>query len=204
MNYLFKLAPYLVVGPLFVLLLGWYFYNIYLVILGLFLLYFLFFFFRVPKKGIVPVHRNPILAPTFGKIKEIKKIGGYIHIVTTLSVFDPHMQFVPYDGIVREKRYKKGEFNMVYFLSKSQYNERMVTIFDTNVGQITVSQIAGMLTRRIHSFARPLEIMKKGEHLGFICFGSRVDMLIPDNENIKMNVSVGDRIIGGESVIAYT
>ena len=114
------------------------------------------------------------------------------------------MQYVPYGGIVRKKMYKKGQFNMVYFLNKSQYNERMVTIFDTHIGAITVSQIAGLTTRRIHNFSRPLQIMKKGEHLGFICFGSRVDMLIPANENIKMAVNVGERLVGGETVIAYT
>ena len=204
MNYLFKLSPLLTLIPIFFILIGLYFYYLYVIGFGVFLLYFLFFFFRVPKRGIVPNYRNPILAPCYGTIREIKRVKNYYHIVTTLSLFDVHVQYVPYSGIVRKKMYKKGEFNMVYFLKKSQYNERMVTIFDTNVRPITVSQIAGMTTRRIQNFARPLRIMKQGEHMGFICFGSRVDMLIPVNDNIKISVSVGERIKGGETVIAYT
>lgn len=204
MNYLFRLSPYLTLLPLFLIIVGWYMYNLYCILFGLILLYFLFFFFRVPKHGVTPIHRNPILAPAYGTIKEINKLKGYYHIVTTLSLFDPHIQYVPYNGIVRVKKYKKGDFNMIYFLKKSQYNERMVTIFDTNIGPITVSQIAGMITRRIHNFARPLQIMKKGEELGFICFGSRVDILIPINDNIRLGVNVGERVMGGETVLAYT
>ena len=205
MNYLFKLSPLLTLLPIFFILLGGYLRNISILLVGLFLFYFLFFFFRVPPKtGVVPVHRDPILSPAYGTVREIKKIGGYYHVVITLSLFDVHVQYVPYGGIVRKKMYKKGEFNMVYFLNKSQYNERMVTIFDTKLGPITVSQIAGVTTRRIHNFARPLQIMKKGEHLGFICFGSRVDMLIPVNDSIRLGVNVGDRLVGGETVIAYT
>jgi phosphatidylserine decarboxylase len=171
---------------------------------GLFLLYFLYFFFRVPKMGIIPIHNNPILSPTYGTIRKISKSGGFIHISITLSLFDPHVQYVPFNGIVRKKIYKKGEFKPVYFLEKSNYNERMITMFDTNVGQITVAQIAGMITRRIHNFTRPLQIMRKRDHLGFITFGSRVDILFPSSDKIKLAVTVGERVKGGETVLAYT
>lgn len=203
MNYLFKLAPLLTLIPLLFILIGLYFKWLGVLMFGLFLFYFLFYFFRVPKIGKSPLHRNPILAPTYGTVREIKQIKNYILVSITLSVFDPHLQYVPYNGIVRKKIYKKGDFKPVYFLEKSQYNERMVTIFDTDIGDISVSQIAGMITRRIHNFARPLQIMRKREHLGFICFGSRVDLLIPKKDNMKIGVNVGERIKGGETVIAY-
>ena len=194
--------PLMILIPSFLILVGIYLWNISLCVGGLFVLYFLFFFFRVPKKGRMPIHRNPILSPAYGTIRDIKISKSYVHIVITLSLFDSHVQYVPYDGIIRRKMYKKGDFKPIYFLEKSQYNERMVTQFDTNIGDITVAQIAGMITRRIHNFARPLQVMSKGDHLGFICFGSRVDILFP-RCNIKMGVSVGDKVRGGETVLAY-
>lgn len=203
MNYLFKLCPLLTLIPLLFILLGLYLYNLHSILLGLFLIYFLFYFFRVPKLSREPIHRNPILSPTFGTVKDIKITNGYIHISMTLSLFDPHVQYVPYNGIVRKKIYKKGDFKPAYFLEKSQYNERMITVFDTNIGDITIAQIAGMITRRIHNFARPLQIMQKREHLGFICFGSRVDILFKHSEKVKLGVSVGDKVRGGETVLAY-
>ena len=203
MNYLFKLSPLLTLIPLFLIAIGLYFQWLKIVILGLGIFYFLFFFFRVPKRGMVSNHKNPILSPCYGTIKDIKEVGDYNHIVITLSLFDPHIQYVPYNGIVRRKMYKKGEFNMAYMLSKSQHNERMVTQFDTNIGDITVSQIAGMLTRRIHNFLLPLQRVLKGEPLGFICFGSRVDILFNKNPKIRLNVTKGERVIGGETVLAY-
>lgn len=203
MNYLFKLSPLLTLIPLFFILIGLYLYLVKLLFLGLFLLYFLFYFFRVPKMPIMPMHKNPILSPAFGTIRDIKMSEKYVHVVITLSLFDPHVQYVPYPGILRKKIYKKGDFKPVYFTSKSQYNERMVTMFDTGIGPITVSQIAGMLTRRIHNFLRPLQVVRKGEHMGFICFGSRVDILFPRRNNIKLGVTVGERVRGGETVLAY-
>lgn len=203
MNYLFKLGKIYVLIPLLLILIGIYFYYIPLFVGGIFLLYFLFFFFRVPKMSKIPIHKKPIISPTYGTVREIKKSGKYVHIVITLSLFDPHVQYVPYNGIVRKKIYKKGEFKPVYFLEKSQYNERMVTIFDTGLGDITVAQIAGMLTRRIHNFVRPLQMVRKGEHMGFICFGSRVDILFPRSSNIKIGVTEGERVKGGETVLAY-
>ena len=203
MNYLFKLSPLLTLIPFLLILTGIYFYYIKLCFIGFFLLYCLFYFFRVPKMGRMPIHKNPILSPAFGTIRDIKITKEYVHIVITLSVFDPHVQYAPYNGIVRKKIYKKGQFKPVYILDKSQYNERMVTIFDTGVGDITVAQIAGMLTRRIHSFLRPLQLVQKRQHMGFICFGSRVDILFPKKSNIKLGVSIGDRVKGGETVLAY-
>ena len=203
MNYLFKLSPLLTLIPFFFIMMGLYLYSIKFLLGGLFLLYCLFFFFRVPKLGAMPNHKNPILSPSYGTIRDIKISEKYIHMVITLSVFDPHLQYVPYHGIVRQKHYKKGTFKPVYFLSKSQHNERMITQFDTGIGPITVSQIAGMLTRRIHNFLRPLQVVNKREHMGFICFGSRVDILFPKRSNIRLGVSIGDRVKGGETVLAY-
>ena len=106
MNYLFKLQPLFSLIPIFLILIGLYFYYLEIVILGLFIFYFLFYFFRVPPMGMLPVHKNPILSPTYGTIRDIKKYKGYIYISVTLSLFDPHIQYVPYDGIVRKKIYK--------------------------------------------------------------------------------------------------
>lgn len=203
MNYLFKLQPYSTLLPLILIVIGIYLYWLKLVLIGLIIFYFLFYFFRVPKLGMAPVHNNPVLSPAYGRVHDIKYSSKYVHIVIILSLFDPHIQYVPYNGIVRKKVYKKGSFKPAYFLSKSQYNERMVTIFDTNVGDISVAQIAGIVTRRIHNFARPLQIMRKREKLGFICFGSRVDVVIPRRSGMKMGVNVGEKVRGGETVLAY-
>lgn len=204
MNYLFKLSALLILIPLLFLLIGMYLYNLPCILGAIFLMYFLFFFFRVPKMEKASIYRNPILSPSFGTVKDIKVSNGYIHVIITLSLFDPHVQYVPYNGIIRKKIYKKGSFKPAYFLDKSQYNERMITMFDTNIGDITVAQIAGMITRRIHNFGKQLQIMQQRQHLGFICFGSRVDILFPNSEKIKLGINVGEKVRGGETVIAYT
>ena len=203
MNYLFKLQPFLSLLPLILILIGIYLYWLKLVLIGFLIFYFLFYFFRVPQLGVVPLHRNPILSPTYGRVKDIKITKDYIHVMIYLSIFDPHIQYVPYNGIVRKKIYKKGTFKPAYFFDKSQYNERMLTMFDTNIGDITVAQIAGIITRRIHNFARPLQLMKKRDKLGFICFGSRVDIVIPRKEGIQLGVTIGEKVKGGETIIAY-
>ena len=105
MNYLFKLSLLLLLLPLFFILIGLYFYSIKFLVFGLFLIFFLFYFHRVPKMSIIPMYKDPIVSPTYGTISNIEKFGDYTRIIIRLSLFNPHVQYVPYDGIVRKKLY---------------------------------------------------------------------------------------------------
>lgn len=159
------------------------------------LLGFLFYFFRIPvtneKKDL-----KYIYAPSFGRVKEIKNIGEYLQIAIFINVTDPHIQYIPYDGVIRKKIYKKGEFNPAYMIKKGKYNEKMIYHLNTIRGNIIVSQIAGVIARTIVPFIKEKQIVEQHEELGLIKLGSRCDIFIPNSNPMKILVKKGDYVKG--------
>ncbi len=140
--------------------------------------YIVYNFFRIPVIKVVN-DENAIVAPSFGRIQKIMKIDNQIYISIFLSVFDPHIQYVPYNGLLLSQIYKKGTFRAAFLWEKSTFNERMIHNFETRVGTISVVQIAGMIARTIIPFIFAKKDVKKGEQIGMIKFGSRVDIIVP-------------------------
>lgn len=118
-----------------------------------------------------------------------------------LSVLDVHVQRTPVSGVVREVKYRRGEFKSADLADASAVNERSSMLIDTAAGQqVVVVQIAGLLARRIVCDAAAGDRITIGDTYGLIRFGSRVDTYFPAGTELLANI--GQRTIGGETVLA--
>jgi len=169
----------------------------------IFLKSFLFLiFFRDPDRKI----GKGIVASADGKIREISNIndddvGNCKRISTFMNLHNVHVNRIPIEGIVSNITHKKG-LHLPAFKKESEKNERVVTIINTNIGTVKVIQIAGTIARRIHPYIKIGDKMKKGEKIGIIKFGSRVDVYLPTKKLSKISVRVGDIVKAGETTIA--
>lgn len=194
---------------LFFILLAFIFYMFFLWILAIpffVLSLFMIFFFRDPKRNIT--HGDGlILSPADGKIIEIKKIPDHpvLNKNTTvisifLSLFNVHITRSPIKGVVEKIEEKSGTF-FPAFKEKAQFSNSYsaVLIKGENV-YIFVKQIAGIIARKIKCWIREKEQLKKGQKMGLIYFGSRVDIFMP--ENIILKVSINQKVKAGKTIIA--
>ena len=160
-------------------------------------------FFRDPKR-IIPMGDNLIIAPADGKIVKVVEINdpdiGDAKLVSIfLNVFNVHVNRVPIDGTVISSIYRSGKFLAAFDHKASDENEQVVTIISHKTGNYKVKQIAGLIARRIICYAKEGLKLHKGGRLGFIRFGSRTDLIMPSN--IKLNVKLGEKVKGGETII---
>ena len=116
-----------------------------------------------------------------------------------LNVFNVHVNRTPLTAEIEDVSYKVGNFKAAFDHKASDENERTNILFSTSKFNYRVLQIAGLIARRIHCYAKVGKEMKKGDRLGFIMFGSRTDIIFPNSVEIK--VEVGDKVKGGETVI---
>ena len=159
-------------------------------------------FFRDPQR-IIPVGENQIIAPADGKIINIDKIEhelGDMNVISIfLNVFDVHVNRMPIKGSFSKLSYKKGEFLVAFDHNAANKNERNEIEIDTKIGKIKVIQIAGLVARRIICYAKLNEEMDVGGRLGFMLFGSRIDLLIPSHVNVS--VKLGQKVVGNRTII---
>ena len=172
------------------------------VIPGLLLLFCLNFF-RDPKREI-PKGKGIFVSPADGKIVQIKSIEdpdiGKANLVSIfLNVFNVHVNRTPVGGSISEVQHKKGKFLAAFNHSASDENEQSNIHIHSKEGMIKVKQIAGLIARRILNYMEPEMVVEKGQRLGFIRFGSRVDIIVPSN--FEINVSLGDIVEGNLSII---
>jgi phosphatidylserine decarboxylase len=173
--------------------------------LGLFA--FLCSFFRQPQR-ITPDAPNAVISPADGQIVGIKKMlepeflgDECIRISIFLSVFNVHINWVPITGRVIYEKYHPGKYLVAFHPKSSELNERQTVVIQNDNGTcILVRQIAGLLARRIVCYVRQAQAVHVGEELGFIKFGSRLDIFLPSDSTIK--VQMYERIRGGETILA--
>jgi len=163
---------------------------------------FLFLFFRDPERDI----GKGIVACADGKIREINKlkddkVGECTKISTFMNLYNVHVNRIPLDGIIKNVVHKQG-LHLPAFKKESEKNEQLITIIDTNIGMIKVVQIAGTLARRIVPYIKKEDKLKKGEKIGIIRFGSRVDVYLPSKKIKTISVKTGDTVKAGETTIA--
>jgi phosphatidylserine decarboxylase len=166
-------------------------------------------FFRDPNPR-VPAAANLVVAPGHGKVDVVGMgaesyfMGGECQRVSIfLSVFDVHVQNAPVSGKVAWFKYSTGQFLNALKAESAVYNENVLLGFEASEprGQkIGVRLIAGVIARRIVPFVQLGEEVARGERIGLIQFGSRLDVYLPSNARIK--VKVGDRVVGGQTVLA--
>jgi phosphatidylserine decarboxylase len=196
---------YLYAGPLFAaaFLLGWLTRPAWAILPFLLALFFLWFF-RDPEREI-PSDPGAVVSPGDGKVTDVSPVNmeneRRTRISIFLNVFDVHVNRSPIAGTIREIRYQRGKFlNAMGAVSAEQNEQNIVTV--EGDGQIVIfKQIAGLLARRIVFYPKVGDRLDRGQRVGLIKFGSRVDVLI--DSAASLNVKIGDRVRGGASVLAY-
>ena len=162
------------------------------------------FFFRDPKRKISSKHQN-FLSPADGTVLSIQnyqdpKIGSAKKISIFLSVLNVHRQWVPLNSKVVDTHYNPGTFFGAFLDKASEKNEQTSIYFSDNENNIyRIKQIAGFVARRIVNHMNPNSDVNQGENLGFIKFGSRVEIIVPSN--FKVNVKKGMKVKGCKTVI---
>lgn len=178
--------------------------NIFLLLAFGFLLFSLYFFRnpdRICKER--ELDKNILVSPADGKVVDVSRINNMQDFTQKISVFlsplDVHVNWIPDDGIIENVIYRPGKFIVAFAPKSSDINERNDIIINCQKGKIQVGQIAGFVARRICCWVKKGDKVKAGEKFGMIRFGSRVDIFLPNN--VEINVKVGQKIKGGQTVI---
>lgn len=165
-----------------------------------------FYFFRVPNI-VKQVDSNVLISPAHGKIVEIVEEGEPIYfkekkkrISIFMSPLDIHCNYSPIGGEVKSMEYFPGKYLVAFHPKSSQLNEHTFTVIENEHLAVGVKQIAGFMARRIVPYLRVGQNVQQNDELGFIKFGSRVDLFLP--LDTELNVKVGDKVKGGVSVIS--
>ena len=165
------------------------------------------YFFRNPKRNII-LDSDRLLSPADGKIVAINNVfeneffkSERIQISIFLSPLDIHVTRYPVSGDIIYSKYHQGDYLVAWHPKSSEKNERTsVVIKNKKFREILYRQIAGAVARRIVNYAKMNSYVEQGDDSGFIKFGSRVDVFLPLDTEIK--VKVGDRVVGGITIIA--
>ena len=167
-------------------------------ILLLFLAAFVAFFFRNPAREI-PTDPRVIVSPADGRIVKIERVGNVTKLSIFLSIFDVHVNRSPIGGRIDAIDYKRGKFKPAFNHAASIENERNTIMVSAGDVKLVFTQIAGILARRIVCWKKVGDTVAKGELIGLIRFGSRVDVLFPAGTDVT--VRAGARVLGGSTPI---
>ncbi len=172
----------------------------------LFLLLFIISFFRIPKRS-VTLREDAIVAPADGRVVVIEEVQAdeyftdrRIQVSIFMSPLNVHVNRNPVSGEVAYSQYHKGKYLVAWHPKSSTENERHSVVYRNNGKEILVKQIAGAVAKRIVNYLQPGQQVKQAAEMGFIKFGSRVDLLLP--LDAKIQVKIGDKPKGGVTVIA--
>jgi len=127
--------------------------------------------------------------------------GKRLRISIFLSVFDVHVNRAPIAGVIGEIRYQRGQFINAMSAASAEQNEQNIVAMEGDGQKVVFKQIAGLLARRIVFHPKIGDRLERGQRVGLIKFGSRVDVVL--DASARVNVKVGDRVRGGASVLAY-
>jgi len=184
-------------------LLGWFAQPAWAVVPLLLAVFFLWFF-RDPER-VIPDAAGAVVSPGDGKVTETSIIAvkgeKQVRISIFLSVFDVHVNRSPIAGVVREVRYQRGKFLNAMNQASAEQNEQNIVRVEGDGQVVVFKQIAGLLARRIVFHPKVGDRLERGQRVGLIKFGSRVDVLL--DASARTSVKIGDRVKGGASVLAY-
>jgi phosphatidylserine decarboxylase len=165
---------------------------------------FFLWFFRDPNRAVTS-EVGAVVSPADGKVTDISPvtIDGVrrTRISVFLNVFNVHVNRSPIAGVISDVRYQKGKFLNAMNSASAEQNEQNVVTVEGEDQTIVFKQIAGLLARRIVFTKKIGDTVQRGERIGLIKFGSRVDVLL--DEAASLQIKVGDHVQGGASVLAY-
>jgi phosphatidylserine decarboxylase len=165
---------------------------------------FFLWFFRDPER-VIPVDAGAVVSPADGKVTDVSTVNlngrAVQRISIFLNVFNVHVNRSPVSGVIRGVRYQTGKcLNAMNALSAEQNEQNTVTV-EGDGHTVTFKQIAGLLARRIVFTKKIGDRVERGERVGLIKFGSRVDVLV--EPSAEVGVKVGDHVKGGSSILAF-
>jgi phosphatidylserine decarboxylase len=196
-GYFLGLPPLLLGGAGF--LLHWYLTAAVLVFLALFV----FSFFRDPNR-VIPIEPGAVVSPADGRVVVVReeenagRPGQRVSIF--LAIWNVHVNRAPTSGTIAKMDYRPGKFFAAMRERASLENEQNVFTLSTEAGDMVFKQIAGLIARRVVSWKKAGEQVARGERIGLVRFGSRVDVWLPKGAEIL--VKVGENVKGGSSLIA--
>jgi phosphatidylserine decarboxylase len=179
--------------------------KLWIAVLPLIITLFMVLFFRDPERT-TPGDKGVFVSPADGKVILIKDVyeKDYLksdskEISIFMSVFDVHVNRAPCDGSVNLVQHFPGQFLPAHKDAASIKNENTIMVLEGNDGKILVRQVAGLLARRIVCKVKAGDVLRRGERYGMIKFGSRLDVYLPKDAEIK--VKLGEKVKAGETVI---
>lgn len=164
-------------------------------------------FFRNPARNTI-INKKHIISPVDGKVVAIEKVfekeyfkDERLQVSIFMSPFNVHVTRYPISGKVNFSKYHPGEYLVAWHPKSSEKNERTTIVLENKVvGEILYRQIAGALARRIVNYAEVGQNVTQGKDAGFIKFGSRVDLFLPVDSTL--NIEINQHVIGGEDIIS--
>lgn len=169
---------------------------------------FVIYFFRDPERAIPPGEKA-ILSPADGKVVQVQSCveerflkGPAIKLSVFMSVFNVHVNRNPLTGRIVGSAYSRGKFNRADLNQASASNEQNALLVENPEGiRLLVVQIAGLIARRIICWVKNGDRVEKGQRFGLICFGSRLDIYLP--ENTALQVRLGEKTLAGQTILGY-
>lgn len=179
-----------------------------LIAISLFFFFIILQFFRKPNRHIENASDELVLAPCDGKVVVIEKVfepeflkEEVMQVSIFMSPLNVHINFAPVNGKSIFYKYHPGKFLVAWHPKSSEENERTTTVFERADGRrILVRQIAGALAKRIVNYTEQDKLYRQGDEFGFIKFGSRVDLFLPLDAEIMVNLE--QKSTGNRTVIA--
>jgi phosphatidylserine decarboxylase len=175
---------------------------------GLFITFCICGFFRDPDR-VIPNAAQGVVSPADGKVVLVDTVaenpyteGPALKISVFMTVFNVHVNRVPFAGKVADVIYHPGKYFSANMDKASEENERNAVVLENSQGaRICFVQIAGLIARRIICHLKTGDVVQRGQRFGMICFGSRLDVYLP--EDAVPHVQVGDKVRSGTSLLGY-
>jgi phosphatidylserine decarboxylase len=161
-------------------------------------LVFFLIFFRDPERTIA----EDVIAPADGRIRDIKQEKNQVFISTFMEVNNVHVNRMPLDGRITKMTHFPG-YHLRAWKKESDLNERVIITIDTAIGVVTIVQLAGLIARRVYPYIKEGDVLNKGDRIGIIRLGSRVDVFLPADMIESIPVKIGDPVKAGENTIAF-
>jgi phosphatidylserine decarboxylase len=177
-------------------------------LIGFVVTFFICYFFRDPDR-VIPNDGECLVSPADGKIVSAGVVdnsrfyeGSCMKISIFMSIFNVHVNRIPHEGRIYQLQYHPGKFFSANLDKASANNEHNAVFIETEGGKkICTVQIAGLIARRIICYVQKDDVVCRGQRFGLICFGSRLDVYLPSA--MRLNVTVGDKVKAGTSVLGY-
>lgn len=184
-------------------LIGWLTQPVWAIIPCL-LAFFFLWFFRDPERAI-PADPGAVVSPGDGKVTDVSAVTvgseKQLRLSIFLNVFNVHVNRSPITGVITDVRYQRGKYLNAMNVVSAEQNEQNIVTVEGDGQKVVFKQIAGLLARRIVFYPKVGDRLERGQRVGLIKFGSRVDVLM--GASARPNVKVGDHVKGGSTILAY-